>query len=66
MVSDHFPARLRSLMDAAGVSVSVLAAKAGVNRQYLHRLLSGERSPSLDVAERLANALGKRLRAFEE
>lgn len=61
-----FACRLRSLRESKGLSVAELAKKSGLNRQALYRLESGEREPSLETARKLAGALGKRLRVFEE
>lgn len=61
-----FASRLRSLRESQGLSVAALAKLAGLNRQALYRLESGEREPTLETAQKLASALGKRLRVFEE
>ncbi len=58
MSSATFAARLRALMAAASLDAPALAAKAGVSRQGLYRLLAGERAPSWDTVQKLAAALG--------
>lgn len=45
-------------LDKKGMTRSELAAKAGVGRPYLYRVLNGEQTPSFDWAERVANVLG--------
>lgn len=47
------------------MSIATLAAAAGMTRQAVDLLEKGERQPSLETAERLAKALGKKLRVFE-
>jgi transcriptional regulator with XRE-family HTH domain len=42
----------------AGMSQEQLAAAAGVSRISIVRYENGERSPDVDVAIRIANALG--------
>jgi transcriptional regulator with XRE-family HTH domain len=39
------------------LSVSALASKAGITPQYLRRIISGERSGSLECQESIARAL---------
>lgn len=58
-----FAFRLRSLR--GDLSISALATAAGISRQSIDLLERGERQPSLETAERLATALGKKLRVFE-
>ncbi|NIM48754.1 MAG: helix-turn-helix domain-containing protein [Gemmatimonadales bacterium] len=43
---------------AAGLSQEALAARAGVHRTYVGMIERGQRSPSCDIARRLAKALG--------
>lgn len=64
-MADTFAARLRSLMDQAGLSISDLARASGVPRQTLHRYLKGQRKPTLEHAQKVAAALGKRTDVFE-
>jgi len=50
---------LRALREAKGLSQVALAEKAKVERTYLVKLESGDKTnPSLDVLKRLARALG--------
>ena len=54
----HFGDVLRRLRQEAGLSQAGLAAAAGVHLRQIHRYESGEQQPALDVAQRLASALG--------
>lgn len=63
---ETFAARLRALRARAGLSVAQLAKKAGVNRTYLHNLEAGLRGPSLQLALKLARALGTSLSSFDD
>ncbi len=65
MKPQTFAARLQSLLDETGVSVAALAKAAGVNRQTIYKLLRGQNEPSLEVARKLAAALGKELSVWE-
>ena len=60
-----FAARLHALREQAGVSVTDLAAKSGLNRTYIHNLEAGYRKPTLLTAARLAKALGVSLAVFD-
>lgn len=60
-----FANQLRTLRDAKGLSREALADKAGISRQSVALLEDGDRNPSLETAEKLAKALGKKLRVFE-
>jgi transcriptional regulator with XRE-family HTH domain len=46
---------------AKKLSQEALAEKADVHPTYIGLLERGERTPGIDVAERIANALGKKL-----
>lgn len=59
-----FPARLRSLREAAGLSAPQLAEKAGVSRQAVNYYEAGERAPTWDAVQALAAALGVPTDAF--
>jgi transcriptional regulator with XRE-family HTH domain len=49
--------RLAELREAAGVSQHALATSIGVTSQFVSRLESGERAPSLKVIEAIATRL---------
>ena len=59
----RFSEKLKELR--GGLSIADLATAAGMTRQAVDLLERGERQPSLETAERLATALGKKLRVFE-
>jgi len=48
--------RLKTM--ASKKSVAQLALETGINRQHIYRLLRGENSPSLQITEKIARALG--------
>src|SRR5919198_4505538 len=54
----NFGEGLRRLRQEAGLSQAGLAAAAGIHLRQIHRYESGEQQPALDVAQRLATALG--------
>lgn len=60
-----FAVRLRELRESEGLSVQQLAQRAGLSRDFVHRLERGEREPSLDAAKRLAAALGRGLEVWD-
>jgi transcriptional regulator with XRE-family HTH domain len=54
----HFGEVMRRLRQEAGLSQGELAAAAGIHSRQIHRYESGDQQPALDVAHRLALALG--------
>lgn len=59
-----FPEALKML--AADKSVRGLAAKTGLDKSYVHRLLKGDADPSLEIIEKIAKAFNKRPSYFVE
>lgn len=57
ILADMRPNRLKELRQARGWSVRELAEKAGISHSYIVRIESGERGLSVDMAEKLGNAL---------
>ncbi len=53
--------RIQQLRKERGVTQGELADSAGINRSYLSVLENGHSSPTMDVVERLARALGVNL-----
>jgi transcriptional regulator with XRE-family HTH domain len=49
---------LKAIMDEQGRKRSWLARKVGVSESFIRFILSGERTVSEEVAERIATALG--------
>ena len=62
--ASFFAARLRSLMAEAGVSAPELAARAGLSRQSLHKILAGS-VPSWPTVQKIAEGLGVPTDAFK-
>jgi transcriptional regulator with XRE-family HTH domain len=54
----HFGEIIRRLRQEAGLSQAGLAAAVGIHTRQITRYESGEQQPALDVAKRLAQALG--------
>ena len=54
---ENFPARLRSLREAAGLNGQELADLASLSRQRLHQLESGTHKPTWAEVQQLAAAL---------
>ncbi|MEO0454486.1 MAG: helix-turn-helix transcriptional regulator [Verrucomicrobiota bacterium] len=60
-LSIHFGRLLKEKRLKTGYSQEALAEKAEVHPTYIGLLERGKRSPSIDVAARVAHALGLRL-----
>jgi transcriptional regulator with XRE-family HTH domain len=60
----HFAESLKSLRREADLSLQALAEKAGVSKSMISKIERDEVQPTLDVAARLAKALGKTLSAM--
>src|SRR5947209_812900 len=60
-----FGDRLKQLRDGAGLSQSMLAAAAEIGLQTLKDYEGNRRGPSLEIAQRLAKALGETCLAFD-
>jgi transcriptional regulator with XRE-family HTH domain len=64
LISRRFGAAVRKRRLAAGLSEELLAERAGVHPTYIGMVERGLRNPTLDVASRLAGALGIELPAL--
>lgn len=53
-----FRQRLREAMERKGVSQRELAERVGTQHPGINRILAGKQTPSLDLADRLADAVG--------
>jgi len=53
-----FAERLRGLRADAGITRGDMAEQAGISRAYTYYLESGEKSPTIEVCESLANVFG--------
>jgi transcriptional regulator with XRE-family HTH domain len=56
-----FRLRLREAMEIKQISQRKLAEKAKTGYSGINRILQGEQTPTLEVADRLADAVGVRL-----
>jgi len=52
-----FRRNVRRVMDHQGVSLRTMAPNLGTSHSYLHRLLTGDLSPSLERCEQIATYL---------
>ncbi|HEX8491269.1 MAG TPA: helix-turn-helix transcriptional regulator [Pyrinomonadaceae bacterium] len=59
-----FGKRLRELREAKGMTQEALAHEADLDRTYVSSVERGERNISLENIERLALALGMKIRDF--
>ncbi len=55
---ENFRENLARALDASGLSKTKIAEKAGIHRVTLYKLLGGDIDPSLEMCEKLAEALG--------
>jgi len=63
-VQDRFPRLVRQLRKARGWSQEQLAEQADLNRSYVGEIERGTAAPSLQTAEKLAQALDLQLSAL--
>lgn len=56
-IAERFGQVVRRERESKGLSQEKLAALAGLDRSYMHRLESGRSSPTLGTVESLARAL---------
>jgi transcriptional regulator with XRE-family HTH domain len=61
-----FATKLREQREAAGLSQSELAGRAGLHTQAVAKIEQGIREPSLATAQAIARALGLSLSAFDD
>jgi transcriptional regulator with XRE-family HTH domain len=60
-LSDTFAKVVKKNRESKGFSKAALAEKSGLHQTYIGLLERGERSPNLDTAKAIADALGKPL-----
>lgn len=65
MKTETFADKLSALRQREKLSLYALAAKAGLSRQYLGALERGCKQPSLEVARKIASALGHKLGCWD-
>lgn len=56
--TDTFRKRLREAMHLAGISQRELAERAHTAHPGINRILQGKQVPTLDLADRIADAVG--------
>lgn len=56
---------LRDYLVEHGIMFTRFATRAGISKQYIHDLLSGERVPSLALAERIENLTDGKVKASD-
>lgn len=54
----HFRRNLSTLMGDRGISFRGLAERAGISYPFLNRITQGKANPSIDAADKIADALG--------
>ena len=59
---DDFVAKVRERLAKKGMSLYTLAHEAGVGRPYLHRVLAGEQTPTIEWMEKVGKVLGITIR----
>jgi len=64
-IVQEFIYAVRDKIDSEGMSMVELSHRSGVARPYLYRVLSSEQTPSLEIAEKIAAALGLEFRVLE-
>jgi len=50
--------RLREVAAERGIALTHVADRAGIGRSHMWRLLNGEASATLDIVDKIADALG--------
>lgn len=63
-IKQTFGKRLRELRETKGMSQELLAYEAGLDRTYISGVERGKRNISLENIERLAIALGVKVKDF--
>lgn len=61
-----FGQRLKHLRTQAGLTQNDLGFKTGIDRSYLSNIETGDRNVSIDIMEKLADALGIPMRDLFE
>ena len=54
----HFRDNVKAAMQERGMSYRALAEAAGMGYPFINRIVTGKANPSIDVADKLADALG--------
>lgn len=61
----YISSKIKDARKAAGLTQTQLAEKSGLPQPHISRLENGEHSPSRKTLERIANALGVDVQAFD-
>jgi transcriptional regulator with XRE-family HTH domain len=59
-----FSARLKAIRLAKNITITDLAESAGLSRQTIHNYESGEREPTWENVQKIAEAMGVSTEAF--
>jgi transcriptional regulator with XRE-family HTH domain len=59
--TNTFRIRLREAMEKAGISQRELAERANTSYPGINRILQGKQAPTLELADRLSDAVGVHL-----
>ena len=62
---EEFVQKLNRRMKETGKTPTQLAKEAGVGRPYLHRVLAGEQTPSLEWAAKVGRKIGLIIKTVE-
>lgn len=65
-IKEEFGLRVKSLRKNNGMSQNELAEKSGLNRPYISGIEQGKRNVSLEVIEKLAEALEVKINLLME
>jgi DNA-binding phage protein len=63
---DEFIDKLVEKAERDGLSLSEVARRAGCGRSYLHRVIHGEQSPSFVWVQKVAKAVGLKLKLVKK
>jgi transcriptional regulator with XRE-family HTH domain len=58
---NNFRTNVSRIMSERGLSYRDAAELAGMGYPFLHRIMTGKANPSIEVADKLADALGVKL-----
>ncbi|MEL7327633.1 MAG: helix-turn-helix transcriptional regulator [Pseudomonadota bacterium] len=64
LVNKKCGARIRAIRNSKGMSAEALSALSGVSEGYITKVERGEKSPTLSILSRLANALDVHIVTF--
>lgn len=53
-----FVRQVKARIKESGIEMTELEERSGVSRQFIYRVLAGKQMPSLEIAEKIAKAVG--------